>query len=204
VKKSTKDPKKVVVLGLYRSGSSATAHLLCEMGVSMGISLYKDHYECEVTSARLRSWWWEPRFVDTSSPAERRAYFKNFLKIAIKCKCNVIGLKHPLLALCIEDLVRSWGNDTKFIWSYRPLEESILSLNRASWPGWPKDSENIQVEIWNKLHEFLLPRTHLKVNCSDLNSNPFETANNIAEFLEMDFPRERLDQIANSIIRQPS
>ena len=48
-----------------------------------------------------------------------------------------VGAKHPLLSLCGDDLVEAWGPAVRFIWTWRPLDESIASIRRTDW-WWAK------------------------------------------------------------------
>ena len=74
---------------------------------------------------------------------------------------SVFGLKHPLLSLSAPDVLAAWGNETMFVWAYRPLAESIAGLNRRAWfdytPGAPDSNKlraDLQTKLWRSLREF--------------------------------------------------
>lgn len=168
----------------------------------MGNTLHKNHYECELMAQQLRAWWSEPKLISTASPEERRSFFDRWLTNSIYPQRKWIGVKHPLLALCMTDLVMAWGNDIKYIWSHRPIEQSIKSLNKAKWLGWDGYCEQIQQEIWNSIHEFLVDKEHIKIDCDILNTEPLKPTLDIIEYLDLDLPHSRAAEISATICRK--
>ena len=80
-----------------------------------------------------------PPFWVSSGPAGRGAV-------------RPLGAKHPLLSLCCDDLVAAWGPETRFIWSWRPLDQSISGLQRRRWFG--GHAESLQRRLWDELSAF--------------------------------------------------
>jgi hypothetical protein len=151
---------RFAVVGLYNSGSSALAGMLHQLGVNMGAPFSRDptvqtpirHFEPSDLSALLRTWWNEPDIAEHASQSERIARFTEWAEQHESGTAAPLGAKHPLLSLCGPDLRAAWGTQTLFIWSYRPLAESISRLERR---GWFRGREAcLQQRLWDALHEF--------------------------------------------------
>jgi hypothetical protein len=169
---------KVVVLGLYRSGSSVTAQILHHLGVNMGSPFFRDYYESARLAKQLRIWWREPIFEEVVQKEERVAYLKQWLAEEAG---EWVGAKHPLLGACPSDLVEAWG-EVKFIWSYRDIEESIRSAV-SKFPWTYEQADNIQRKLWKSISEFLENRDHLKVMFAEYKSSPKQQVERIICYL---------------------
>ena len=121
---------RIAVLGVYRSGSTAVAGALHHLGVDMGPPYFEGFYESAGLSKQLRRWWDEPRLVEKVGRAKRVRVLEQWIKEREAGGVRWVGMKHPLLSLCGDDLVQAWGEDTRFIRCCRPLEDSIDSLKR--------------------------------------------------------------------------
>jgi len=163
---------RVAVVGLYGSGSSAVAGILHHLGVTMGREFWGDHFEARWLSQQLRTWWREPELTAAVPQSERVRVLREWAEQMQATCTTAVGLKHPLLSLCGPDLVQAWGADTKFIWCYRPLEDSIASLARRKW--WPGRERQIQNTLWNEVHRFFEVQSHVKINFEDLLRYPEE------------------------------
>ena len=64
-----------------------------------------------------------------------------------------VAIKHPLLLWSADDLLEACGTAARFIWSYRPLNESIDKLTERAW--WPGGERFIQTALWNKVKPFV-------------------------------------------------
>jgi hypothetical protein len=95
-----------------------------------------------------------------------------------------VGAKHPLLTLCGPDLVEAWGANTRFIWTWRPLEESTASLQRRGW--WPGNEEEIQARLWRAAQDFFSKQDHLRVEFAEMLGDPRREMNRLIEFLELE------------------
>jgi hypothetical protein len=144
--------KRIAVLGLYNSGSTAVAGMLHALGVNMGPPFWAEFYEPCDLSWHLRRWWQEPLGSESVSMSQRVNCLRKWVELQECLEDAPVGAKHPLLSLCGPDLLEAWGEETLFIWSYRSLAQSVEGLKRRRW--WPGQEENLQRRIWQALHEF--------------------------------------------------
>ncbi len=185
------------VIGLYRSGSSATAGLLHRLGVDMGIPYFGDYYESEDVSAALREWWQEPLLEESSPAIERQEWLAEWLQRRRQGGSEEVGIKHPLLCLSAVDLEQAWGGETKFIRTCRDKRESIESLERLAW--WPNHEERIQNQLWQAAEEFFHQRSCLEIPFEQLISRPAYTTDQLVEYLGIDVSTRRRLRAASSI-----
>ena len=172
---------RVAVLGLYSSGSSATAGVLHHLGVGMGKRFYRAFYEEQRLARFVRAWWSEPALEASNSRATRITQLRNWVRQMENGGVDCIGGKHPLLLMSAEELVEAWGDQTKLIWAWRPLRESIASLQRRAW--WPGEEERIQTRLWESANHFFNGRSHCKVNYSELINSPGRQVQRLIDFL---------------------
>lgn len=172
---------RVAVLGLYSSGSTATAGVLHYLGVRLGKAFWSDYFEPRWLSQQLRRWWNEPELREAVAKEERVRLLGKWARDMETGGGHAIGAKHPLLTLCGDDLREAWGAETKFIWTWRPLEESIASIQRRQW--WPGMEKEIQTRLWSQANEFFTTQTHLKVEFADMLQSPEREIDRIIEFL---------------------
>lgn len=173
----------VAVLGTYSSGSSAVAGVLHHLGVVMGKQLFSNHFEAAWMAEQLRRWWSEPDLEEKATSTARIAIFRQWLHDMQRDSGTAVGLKHPLLALCCDDLVEAWGRETKFIWSHRALGESIVSLERRAW--WPGKEQAIQSRLYSAAETFFSNRPHLTIDFSDLKTHPTREIDRIIAHLQL-------------------
>jgi hypothetical protein len=186
---------RVAVLGLYSSGSTAVAGCLHHLGVVMGHQFWGNYYEPAWLSAQLRAWWDEPRLVERVGRADRVRVLREWVE-GLERTAAWVGAKHPLLCLCGPDLVEAWGADVRFVWAYRPLENSIRSLERRGW--WP-DAGAVQRRLWHAVTEFLADREHLRVEFADLMDDPARQVRRVADFLGLEPSAEQVAAAVASI-----
>ena len=172
---------RIAVLGLYRSGSSATAGVLHHLGVEMGAPYFEDHYESVRLAKRLRRWWNEPYLQERFSSAERVRLLRDVVFDLEAGGAAHVGAKHPLLSLCGDDLIEAWGPAIRFIWTWRPLDESIASIRRT---GWWADAyaENLQRHLWDEVHRFFASHEHLRIDFSAMLADPAGEIRRIADY----------------------
>jgi hypothetical protein len=183
-----KRARRVAVLGLYSSGSTATATILDRLGVKLGRRYFENYYEPLWLSAQLRQWWQEPHLIESVSKADRVRVLREWLNTLEHEGHQVIGAKHPLLTMCGADILDAWGPDTHFIWSWRPLDKSIESLQRRNW--WPGIEGSLQTCLWDAAELFFEHQPHLRVEFDCLLENPQATVDQIVAFLDLN-PREK-------------
>jgi hypothetical protein len=174
-----KHATRIAVLGLYRSGSSAVAGILHHLGVNMGPPFYQnvaestfhEFYESAWLSQQLRTWWSEPEITEKIRAAKRVRVFKRWIQNQERNGSKWIGMKHPLLCLCGPDLLQAWGQSMRFIWAWRPLDNSINSLVRLNW--WTSDkSEQSQRTLWTATTKFFADREHLRIDFAAMMADP--------------------------------
>jgi hypothetical protein len=175
---------RVAVLGLYRSGSSAAAGVLHHLGVEMGAPYFEDHFESVQLAKRLRRWWHEPDLQELFPHAERVRKLRDWISFVEAGRATHVGAKHPLLSLCGDDLVEAWGPGVRFIWTWRPLDESIASIRRAGWWLEPY-GEKLQRRLWDDVNRFFAGREHLRVDFSDMLADPAREIRRIADYVDL-------------------
>lgn len=179
---------RVAVLGLYNSGSSGVAELLYRLGVNMGgppfwktfeKGVEKNHYEPYELAWHLRKWWAEPTGVESTAASQRVSYLKCWAEFQGCLRAGPVGAKHPLLSLCGNDIAGAWGPDTRFVWSWRPLEESIVKLKERGW--FQAYAEPLQQKLWQTLERFEVGRKDfLKLDWNVVKSDPVQAARDLA------------------------
>ena len=178
------EKRRVAVLGLYRSGSSATAGVLHHLGVGMGEPYFRDYYEPLLLSRKLRLWWREPHLQEMMPREARVRRLSDWIIGQEQKGAPWVGAKHPLLSARGEDLLDAWGPDVRFIWTHRPVEQSIDSTLRLRW--WtPAQCESIQRRLWDELHRFFSAQPHLRVDFADMIADPAREIARMIEFLEI-------------------
>jgi len=152
--------KRIAVVGLYNSGSTAIAGVLHRLGVNMGPPFWRssddndpsNFYEPVDLSWHLRRWWNEPEIIEKTAAADRIRLLKHWIELQECAHPAPSGAKHPLLSLCGDDLIAAWGAETQFVWTWRPLEQSIAGLQRRLW--FPGVEESLQKRLWKALNDF--------------------------------------------------
>ena len=183
-------PTRIAVLGVYRSGSTAVAGALHHLGVDMGPPFFEGFYESAWLSEQLRRWWDEPRLREKVSPAKRIRVLAQWIQEREQGGARWVGMKHPLLSLCGEDLVRAWGLETRFIRCCRPLEDSIDSLKRL---GRKVDGEFLQGTLLAALDRFFAGREHLAIEFADLMTDPRREVQRLVEYLRIEAGAQQIE-----------
>jgi len=184
------DRRRIAVLGLYRSGSTVVAGVLHHLGVDMGAPFYGGYYESDWLSKQLRIWWDEPRLQEKVPQAERVRVLTEWIQQREEAGVRWVGMKHPLLSLCGEDLIKAWGEQTRFIRCCRPLAESVESMKRGL--GYTGDAELLQGTLLNALDAFLTGREHLQIHFSDMMHHAERELRHIIDFLEITPNKENI------------
>ncbi len=178
-----KRSRRVAVLGLYSSGSTATAQILHCLGLTLGRELFGDFFEPKWLAEQLRLWWQEPDLIECVSRQQRVVGLAGWLRDLESDGHAYIGAKHPLLTLCGPELVEAWGPQTKFIWTWRPIDESVASLKRRAW--WPGKEQAVQTRLWSAAEAFFAAQPHLRIEYADVLSDPQREVDRLIEFLEL-------------------
>ena len=198
---------RVAVVGLYNSGSSAVAGMLHRLGIFMGPPFWKNsreldpdnHYESYDLVWHLRQWWNEPRLIESAPVARRRAYLRKWVELQETLVAGPVGAKHPLLAMCLDDLADAWGNSLHIVRIRRPLPDSIAGLVRRRW--FPGFEQNLQHGIHSRM-EIQLAQTEaplLTLEWPKLCDDPVGHAERLCGFLGIDRNRKQLEFAAKIV-----
>jgi hypothetical protein len=195
---ATEPATRVAVLGLYRSGSTAVAGVLHRLGVDMGPPFFQNFYESAWLSEKLRAWWNEPENTEKAPASKRVRVLKRWIQKQERRGSKWVGVKHPLLSLCGQDLVTAWGQSARFVWTCRPLEKSIHSLVKLNW--WTDSkSEHSQRTLWNATTDFLVNREHLRIDFAQMMAEPRIQVVRLAEYLGLKPTAEQLSAATDYI-----
>lgn len=195
---TTKPATRVAVLGLYRSGSTAVAGVLHHLGVDMCPPYFQNFYESAWLSQKLRVWWNEPANTEKVSASKRVRILHRWIRKQETRGANWVGMKHPLLSLCGHDLLAAWGPAMRFVWTCRPLENSIRSLVKLKW--WDDArSEHTQRSLWNTTHDFLHGREHLRIDFAQMMAEPRQQVVRLADYLCLAPSESQIAAAANYI-----
>jgi hypothetical protein len=199
--------KRVVVLGLYNSGSTAIARVLHRLGVHMGEPFWANSiegdnlnfYEPYDLSWRLRKWWSEPDAVEKVLSADRIRFLERWILLQECERPGAAGAKHPLLGFCAHDLVKAWGEHTVFIWAWRSLNESIEKLKQRGWfPG--NHHESLQRKLWGSITNFAASHPGvIKLDFNQVRTDPMSAAKTLASLAGLE-PSEETQKSAAACI----
>lgn len=190
--------KRVAILGTYRSGSSIISAMLNAMGVDMGAPFWRDYFEPEDLVPALRRWWREPDMVADEPASNRVLLLRQWLES--RRATDWVGCKHPLLCLSAQDVLRAWGNGSKFIWCHRPLQDSITSLAKLNW--WP-DPARIQETLYSAADSFFPRPNGLVIEYDDTITDPNKMVLRLIDFLNLSPTPEQI-AAAEKIVRRAS
>ncbi len=194
-----REPRRIAVMGLYRSGSSAVAGILHYLGVHMGAPYFGDFFESASLAHQLRIWWNErkqPPLQASVPQPERVRLLKKWIEDRERAGAIWVGAKHPLLSLSGDDLLEAWGAQTHFIWCFRPLEESILSLESKRWFA---NTPWRQRRLWDELHRFFARQPHLRLDFAQTLADPANAVARIVKFLRIEPTNEAIQAAVASI-----
>jgi len=189
---------RIAVLGLYRSGSTVVAGVLHHLGVDMGAPFYGGYYESDWLSKQLRIWWNESGQLEEKVLQPKRIkIFSQWMQKRERAGAQWVGMKHPLLSLCGDDLLQAWGEETRFIRCCRPLVESIESMKTGM--GYKGDAELRQRTLLDALDRFLGGRPHLEIHFSEIMAQPEREVGRLIEFLRITPEPQRISLAIQSI-----
>jgi len=198
--------KRIAVLGLYNSGSTAIAGVLHRLGVNMGPPFWRssddndpnNYYEPVDLSWHLRRWWNEPGITEKTAAADRVRFLKGWIDLQECTHPGPSGAKHPLLSLCGDDLSTAWGPETRFIWSWRPLDQSIAGLQRRGWfPGY---EESLQQQLWEAVNDFESRHGGVaRLDWTKVQSDPLEATRQLAALAGLERSDDQLRTAAGFI-----
>lgn len=186
--------KKIVVVGAYNSGSTAIASVLHRLSVGKGAPCYADFLEPEDLGAELHRWY-ESDLRGHTSGKERVDFLSCWLESRVRL-ARVIVAKHPLLSLCLKDIEDAWGDDVRYIWARRPLDDAIRGLARRAW--FPNPAL-IQRTLWRHCHDFFSSRDHLCVEYRSLLREPAAEVSRIAAFTKQSCSEKTIRSASDAV-----
>lgn len=198
--------RRIAVLGLYNSGSTGIAGMLHRLGVNMGPPFWMtsndragtNYYEPYDLAWHLRRWWDEPRAVERVPAEDRIRFLSCWAALQETVRPGPVGAKHPLLSLCGDDLVTAWGPRTRFVWSWRPLDESIAGLQRRGW--FVGHAVALQERLWNTLNDFASRRGDvIELDWTRVKTDPTWAAQELASIAGIALSEERLQSAVGFI-----
>lgn len=204
---------RIAVLGLYNSGSTVLAGMLHRLGVNMGPPFWANsveadednYYEPMDLNWHLRRWWDEPKQVEMVPAEERIRFLENWATLQEGIRPGPIGAKAPMLSLCGPDLIAAWGKaGLRFIWSWRPFDESLAGLQRREWfKG--HDLAEIQQKIWNTISAFdsAHPGLLIRHEWNRVKKDPLAAARELASLAGIQ-PTPEQYQYAAELVKPPT
>lgn len=174
--------KGIVVLGCYRSGSSAVAGTLHHLGVFMGEKFDPS------SKVNPRGYFEDIEFKDLHKLAiEGKDVYQEYQKL-VKYRCNlpVWGIKDPRLCILIDKLPL---DPDYVICTHRPISEITNSLHKVL-PREPKEKWSILIDHYLTQRDLWL-QTYcgpvMDVRFQELMSNPYRMVQTIATFVSVPF-----------------
>lgn len=203
----------VAVMGPYRSGTSCVAGILQQLGVHMGERLGQPNknnpsgfFEAQWLAQQCRRMYDEPALASLAPEPDRidllRQWATDQRRIA-HWKQTIVGAKHPLFCMMGDDLLKAWGENTKFIAVYRPFDESLASLNRTGWWDVATRKSCLQ-HLWDARDEFLSRTDHLHVDFHDLKEDPRSVVDRVIEYLKINPTHKRISNAVGTVRRDES
>jgi len=203
----------VAIVGLHSSGSSALAAVCWHLGIHLGNKLggyytvdpvHRGFEEKRLARLCEDAAPFPQTFInDPNRTHERlRTWISDQQREASKREV-LAGGKYPHFCRLGEQLQRACGENLLIIHCDRPLEESILSLQRRQkqirYGCSPEAAEAVQRWLWTGKQEFLadIPtKRQLTVSFDDLLADAKQQTRRIAEFLHID---PTANQIRNAV-----
>lgn len=135
----------LVVAGPYRSGTSLVAGVCHALGAHVGRTAKSGNkhnpttsFEAPLLGRRCRQMYREPWLEESVDRTRRVTLLASWFSMAMNYARGkkLIGGKHPIMCLLVDELLEAWGDRTRFIFVRRPVGEAIESLRRTNWPEW--------------------------------------------------------------------
>jgi tetratricopeptide (TPR) repeat protein len=164
----------------------------------MGAPYFRNFYEPMDLSVSLRRWWKEPELQPAESASHRVYLLREWLQS--RGSPAWVGAKHPLLTLCISDLLRAWGPSTRIIWCHRPLDEAIESLERLNW--WANAAQ-VQRQLYEMAESSFPNQNGLLIDFHQSLARPVELMERLTAFLELQPSQEQLAEALQMIKPAP-
>jgi predicted O-methyltransferase YrrM len=130
------------IIGTYDSGSSLLSSIFECLGFEIGRPGWCDFFESASLRQMLLGAFDELKMAPEPAAAGLVGQLRRWQVEAAR-HGPAIAAKHPLLGLCLPELVEAWGTELRFIRALRPLEDSIRGLTRRGWFPEPEKMQRI-------------------------------------------------------------
>ncbi len=198
---------RIAVVGLYNSGTSCVAGILHRLGVDMGAPFWENeannYYEPYDLGCVLRTSWREPHGVAATTERVRIDILRHWVLGREATGNRTVGAKHPLLAMAPREVLAAWGEDTRFVWCQRDVEQSIRALQARGWFG--PLAEPLQRRLARSLRGFFRD-TRVRCQAVDfehLRRHGEAGVRQLAHALELDSDETRIAAASASVIAPP-
>jgi len=190
----------IVVLGCFRSGTSAVAGILHHLGVFMGSEFD------EFTSHNKSGYWEDLEFKNFHKKMELSSFNEkdreNYEKLIRSRQVNfeLWGLKDPLLCLFLDEFLNNLQDQVKLIVCDRNQEKIAQSMcnvlgNQDNYKNFLKLA-NFYVNSMNKqVYKCKIP--FLRVDHEKLIQQTSETIKEICNFLNLEYKQQAFDYVKN-------
>ncbi len=193
----------VVVLGLYRSGSSCVAGMLHCLGVHMGGVMHETSVDecptgtfealslCKVCWKAYLQPSTERRMSDRVLVGRLSRWIRRHRREAAR-QGKVAGVKHPLLCAMVPELLATFPN-LKIISIDRSVEESVRSLVAMGWwEATADECDRLQRYLWDQKQTGLAGTDHLVMDYKALLAEPKDHIDRIVAYLGIEPSAEQL------------
>lgn len=193
---SPKDKPIIAVFGPYKGGTSCVAGVLHHLGVFMGDNLkgvkaYPNYEDWSIRNLCVKHYP-EPALEAAFDQENRVEALRGWLYEHTKKSgdASVLGAKHPILSLMVDELAQAWGPNLALVKVERPVEDTIASMQARSW--WKAKSETISRKLVEARDTALADREHVTVNYNALLADPETEVRKLADALDLTPSDEQL------------
>ncbi len=208
---STKNLPFFSIIGTHSSGSSALAGALYHLGVHLGNTLVGFHGDPPINGGEAV---FLHRLFEKAYPVpatesnmatnilqNKIRQFINEKQVEAKTQGTVAAGKYPQMAFVVDYIEQSLGNNHKAIWIKRPIEESILSLQKR-FPNIGKDEIAKHQKAIFALCEHVTQRMGARayiITYNQLLNNTENTIDGIIDFMKINPTSEQRTNAINYI-----
>jgi len=183
----------VVILGVWRSGTSCVAGMVSKLGGQFGVSFHppanpnpKGFFEEQSLHRMCVASFGEPllfQIRDTDSIRRDLVSWVHSMRESYP-SASLLGAKHPALCAIVKYVVDCWGPRIRLIAVDRDLRSVHTSLRRYPWWSSVRPDE-ITSRVLGCRDRQLLQYLHLRVSYDTVIHDPFREAWRIAKFLDV-------------------
>ncbi len=188
----------IPVLGSWSGGTSVVAGILKILGVHMGNLFFPTsdwRTLCSYESLSLRSLLCHYYSQETLQPIRSLQGLEADLRHWYNCrqqeaKDRPIGGKHPLLCLCIPQLVKAWSVQ-KCLVVRRPLADIESSIKRRRWPFLKSTHPR---QLFRLIDQHLTGHDYLELEYNQLRADPGPLIEAMIDYLGLEVKPSQMDQ----------